>query len=204
MPAQPPAAAPDPVPAAWAPQAPVPNASAPASATPYAPAPPDPASQQPMDGSPVAAELTADAWDDGGIDEQTRLVGSAQQDLGDMEQTRVSAVALPPVRTLRIVADDGSERVVTTAVVIGRNPSAAEGEVLFVLKDETRSVSKTHLRLDGTGEDLLATDLGSTNGSAVLRPDGSRESLVPNTPTVVPPGATLAIGDRILTVEREQ
>src|SRR5699024_3875663 len=104
------------------------------------------------------------------------------------EQTRLSAVKLPAVKKLRLTADDGTDRLVEKAVVIGRNPSASGEEVLFVLKDVTRSVSKTHLRIDGTGEEITVTDLGSTNGSTILREDGSRENLVPNAPTVLPTG----------------
>lgn len=147
------------------------------------------------------AEHTADAWDGGDVDEQTRVVLSEQDDLGDLEQTRVSAVA-PRIPRVTLRADDGTERVVSSVVVIGRNPSAGDGEVQFVLKDESRSMSKTHVRLDGTGTDITVTDLGSTNGSAIVRADGSRENLVPNTPTVLPEGATLTLGDRSMTVER--
>lgn len=148
------------------------------------------------------SDLTGDAWD-AGVDEQTRL--SAPDDsLGDLEQTRISAVTLPAVKKLRLTADDGSERLVEKAVVIGRNPSAPGEEVLFVLKDDTRSVSKTHLRIDGTDEEITVTDLGSTNGSTILREDGSRENLVPNAPTVLPTGAQLTLGDRTLSVEKEQ
>lgn len=95
---------------------------------------------------------------------------------------------LPPVRTLRLTTDDGAERVVEKAVVVGRNPAASADEVLFVMKDDTRSVSKTHLRIDGSGDEVLVTDLGSTNGSTLLREDGARENLVPNAPTVLPIG----------------
>lgn len=158
---------------------------------------------QAPDGAPqhVPAEHTADVWNGGDVDEQTRVVLSEQDDLGDLEQTRVSAVA-PAIPKVTLRADDGTERVVSSPVVIGRNPSAGDGEVQFVLKDETRSMSKTHLRLDGTGTDITVTDLGSTNGSAILRADGSRENLVPNTPTVLPEGASLTLGDRSMTVER--
>src|SRR5699024_7835927 len=133
--------------------------------------------------------------------EDTRLAIPEDGDLGDLEQTRISA-SVPPVPTLRLVADDGTERSVQKPVVVGRNPSASEEEVLFVFKDDTRSVSKTHLRIDGTGENITVTDLGSTNGSAILREDGSRESLVPNTATVLPAGASVAIGDRTLDAGR--
>ena len=108
------------------------------------------------------------------------------------------------MKKVRLTTDDGAERVVEKAVVVGRNPSSPSGEVLFVMKDDTRSVSKTHLRIDGTGEELLVTDLGSTNGSTILREDGSRENLVPETPTVLPAGARLTLGDRTLSVERVQ
>ncbi|MGP9747156.1 RDD family protein [Brachybacterium sp. AOP29-B2-41] len=155
--------------------------------------------QEPV-GTP--GELTGDAWD-AGIDEQTRL-SEPDDSLGDLEQTRLSAVKLPAVKKLRLTADDGTDRLVEKAVVIGRNPSASGEEVLFVLKDDTRSVSKTHLRIDGTGEEITVTDLGSTNGSTILREDGSRENLVPNAPTVLPTGAQLTLGDRTLSVEREQ
>lgn len=151
------------------------------------------------------SDLTGDAWDveDNGVDEQTRL-SAADDPLGDLEQTRISAIQLPAVKKLRLSTDDGGERIVEKAVVIGRNPAAPGEEVLFVMKDDTRSVSKTHLRIDGTGDDVTVTDLGSTNGSSILREDGSRENLVPNSPTVLPTGAQVTLGDRALSVERTQ
>lgn len=183
---------------------------APAPEPPVAPAPmpqaqqPAPA-EEPAASAPAPNELTGDAWDgaDSEVDEQTRLT-AAPQDLGDLEQTRLSPAHLPVVPTHRLTLDDGAERVVDGAVVIGRNPVSADGELLFVLKDETRSVSKTHLRLDGTGDEVVVTDLGSTNGSTILREDGSREELTPDTPTVLPAGAQVTLGDRTLSVVREK
>lgn len=191
----------------WAPPPPAPSApaspGAPAPQQAFAPGTPGPQQPAPADAEQrgLPSELTTDAWDQAGIDEDTRLAMPGGGDLGDLEQTRISA-SVPPVPTLRLVADDGTERSVQQPVVVGRNPSASDEEVLFVFKDDTRSVSKTHLRIDGTGEDITVTDLGSTNGSAILREDGSRESLVPNTATVLPAGASVAIGDRTLDVGR--
>ena len=155
-----------------------------------------------MHGGDAPSDVTGDAWGDDGVDEATRM--SVPEDLGDLEATRISPAHLPPANKVRLTTDDGAERVVEKAVVVGRNPSSPSGEVLFVMKDDTRSVSKTHLRIDGTGEELLVTDLGSTNGSTILREDGSRENLVPETPTVLPAGARLTLGDRTLSVERVQ
>ena len=148
-------------------------------------------------------EITDDAWAGDEVDERTRV--TFDDDLGDLEQTRIStaSIARRP-HVVRITADDGTERVVESAVVIGRNPAPTTDAVQFILKDESRSVSKNHVRIDGTGSEIVVTDLGSTNGSAILRSDGSRETLMPDTPSVLPRGARLAIGDRILDVEREQ
>lgn len=188
---------------------------------PPAPAAPQPAQQW---GSPAPQSSAAPSWDapveertealdepiaaswgapDGGIDEHTRLVPS-EEPHEDLEQTRVTAVSPPARKKLRLIADDGTEHLVDTAAVIGRNPAAADGAGQLVLKDSTRSVSKTHLRIDDSGEDITVTDLGSTNGSAILHEDGSREALVPDAVTILPPGAQLTLGDRTLSVEREQ
>ncbi|APX32513.1 hypothetical protein BH708_07005 [Brachybacterium sp. P6-10-X1] len=202
------------------PQPPAPSFGEPAQQSPYqapgyqAPgASAEPGPTAPAEGRPGAPstgpgapnELTGDAWGgaDDAVDEQTRLT-VPDESLEDLEQTRVSAVQMPPVKTLRLTADDGTDRVVDRAVVIGRNPASDGQDLLFVLKDDTRSVSKTHLRIDGTAEAVVVTDLGSTNGSSVVREDGSRESLVPNSPTVLPSGAQVTLGDRTLSVEREQ
>ena len=194
-PAPSPAPAPGPVdssPAAWGPP--------PAASADQAPA--APGQDAAAHGGDAPSDVTGDAWGDDGVDEATRM--SVPEDLGDLEATRISPAHLPPVKKVRLTTDDGAERVVEKAVVVGRNPSSPSGEVLFVMKDDTRSVSKTHLRIDGTGEELLVTDLGSTNGSTILREDGSRENLVPETPTVLPAGARLTLGDRTLSVERVQ
>ncbi|MEE1649511.1 RDD family protein [Brachybacterium sp. J144] len=171
-----------------------------------APAPSAPAAQPPAPAQDAPHELTGSAWDGGSdeVDEATRMSVPEDDSLGDLEATRISPVKLPPKRTLRLVTDAGTERVVERAVVIGRNPTAPAGELLFVLQDDTRSVSKTHLLVDGTGDETTVTDLGSTNGSAIVREDGSREGLVPHSPTVLPAGAQVALGDRTLSVEREQ
>ena len=169
-------------------------------APPVAPAPDGTADDQ--HGGP--SEVTGDAWGevDDSVDEATRM--SVAEDLGDLEATRISPAHLPPLKKVRLTTDDGAERIVDKAVVVGRNPAAPGDELVFVMRDESRSVSKTHLRVDGTGEELVVTDLGSTNGSTILREDGSRENLVPQTPTVLPAGARVTLGDRTLSVERVQ
>jgi len=196
---------------AWG--SPAPAAPQDAWGTPAAPAPPQqdawtaapsaPAASAPSaPADPVAEETTGGPWDE--VDDRTRAFATDDVE-EDLEATRLSVIPPAPVRrgiTLRM--DDGAELRSERTVVVGRNPAAGDQEKPFVIKDDTRSVSKTHLRVDGTGDDVVVTDLGSTNGSAIVHPDGTREGLVQDTATVLPVGAQIAIGDRVLTVERDQ
>lgn len=135
------------------------------------------------------------------VDEQTRISAPAVDDMEDLEQTRISPRRFAVPR-LTLTLDDGTSQTVDTAVSVGRNPDQDLAPARFVIADATRSVSKSHARIDGTGESVIVTDLGSTNGTAIVHPDGRRDVLVPQSETVLPEGASLAIGDRTMTVER--
>lgn len=137
------------------------------------------------------------------LDESTRLT-QPTEDLGDVEATRVVPARRDRRPGYRLLLDDGSVHEVRGVATLGRNPAAETGEERLVLADETRSVSKSHLRLEATVEGLQVTDLGSTNGSALILADGSSQDLDPHSPLSLPDGATLSIGDRTLTVERIQ
>jgi uncharacterized RDD family membrane protein YckC len=182
-PASAPAPGVTPAPQTWVPQAP--NASAP---EPQASAP-EPVAPTPAPPAP-AVPAEEDAW--GG---DTRLVSNDR----DVEETRI--VQAPERRTVKLVLDDGTEQSAQGPVVVGRNPEAADHETALVLRDQTRSVSKTHLRLTPTFDGVTVTDLGSTNGSAIVGRDGTRVPLTANEPVELPAGARVAVGDRTLTVE---
>jgi uncharacterized RDD family membrane protein YckC len=167
-------------------------APAPTPAPPTAPAPAPPAAPAPEPVGPPAD-----------LDESTRL-SHPTEDLGDVEETRVVPARRDRRPGYRLLLDDGSAHEVRGVAMLGRNPSAETGQERIVLPDETRSVSKSHLRLESTAEGLQVTDLGSTNGSALILADGSSQDLDPHSPLSLPDGATLSIGDRTLTVERIQ
>jgi hypothetical protein len=167
-------------------------APTPAPAPPAAPAPAPPAAPAPEPVGPPAD-----------LDESTRL-SHPTEDLGDVEETRVVPARRDRRPGYRLLLDDGSAHEVRGVAMLGRNPSAETGQERIVLPDETRSVSKSHLRLESTAEGLQVTDLGSTNGSALILADGSSQDLDPHSPLSLPDGATLSIGDRTLTVERIQ
>lgn len=108
-----------------------------------------------------------------------------------------------PARRIRhraIVLVAGDERVeVATTALLGRNPVAAEGEVVAEtvrVMDLTRSVSKTHARLSWDGTRLDVEDLGSTNGTSIVTADGSRLVCSPGQPVQAVAGDTLFLGER--------
>ncbi|WP_396658408.1 DUF5684 domain-containing protein [Microbacterium sp.] len=74
--------------------------------------------------------------------------------------------------------------VTADVVIIGRRPSAdltRPGAQLVPVSDDTRTVSKTHARLERTGAGWTIVDLDSTNGVILVREDGVEVELEPGT-----------------------
>lgn len=105
--------------------------------------------------------------------------------------------------TLRAVLDDGTDLDLSSVVLLGRDPSAGpteHGANLVAVADPERSVSKTHLKVELIGGVVLATDRGSTNGSALVLADGTENALEPGVPTEVPSGCVVRFGTRTVRV----
>ncbi|MCI9859036.1 FHA domain-containing protein [Microbacterium proteolyticum] len=100
-----------------------------------------------------------------------------------------------------LLLDSGERLPLDTALILGRAPSApadAPAEV-YRWADMSRTLSKSHVRLEWDGRQVWVIDLGSTNGTFV-RGDGASTPLLPHQRTPVPTGVVLEIGDRTLTV----
>lgn len=100
-----------------------------------------------------------------------------------------------------LVLDSGERLTLDTALILGRAPSApadAPAEV-YRWADMSRTLSKSHVRLEWDGRQVWVIDLGSTNG-VFVRGDGAATPLLPHQRTPVPTGVVLEIGDRTLTV----
>lgn len=71
-------------------------------------------------------------------------------------------------------------------IVVGRQPKAIGDSLAVALPDATRTLSKTHARLtlDATSDTWSVTDLASTNGVAILTPEGELVA-PPNVATVI-------------------
>ena len=100
--------------------------------------------------------------------------------------------------------DTGDVINVTSAVVLGRNPVPAgmwaQADVVPVA-DPNFSISKTHLAVRVDGQYMFVTDLGSTNGTSVVAPDGSRTHVLAGAMVPVAKGYSIVFGDRRLEVE---
>ncbi|PFG42143.1 RDD family protein [Isoptericola jiangsuensis] len=158
---------------------------------PSAPSTPVPAAPAPVPVASVASPAPATDGLDDDL-EQTRFSVSSHRGVG--------GTGTPP----RIVVQLDTERRVHVArrTLVGRNPQQDTGAAaeLVRLEDTTRSVSKTHLELLPTADGLTVSDLRSTNGSALIAPDGTVRELAPGTPATVTAGWTVQLGERRLTV----
>ena len=102
---------------------------------------------------------------------------------------------------VRVMVDGQARHTLTTTAVVGRRPALDSPDVtLITLTDLSRTISKSHLRLDLQDDGRLRiTDLGSTNGSSVVYEGGASQPLVPFEPMVIDIKDHVALGDHTLT-----
>lgn len=99
--------------------------------------------------------------------------------------------------------DTGATIPVAETVLLGRNPDSAghPGARVIPLEDDSRSLSKTHLRVRPVEGGLEITDCASTNGSGLIR-GGIEYSVAAGTPIMTIEGDTVRLGDRLAAVVR--
>lgn len=106
----------------------------------------------------------------------------------------------------RVTVDSGESFVVEGLTLLGRRPEARPDEPVHrvvPLTSHDLSVSKTHAQVQVTSDgSLVVTDLGSTNGSILIRSGASRE-LPPGRPVTLLADDVVRFGDRTITVHRE-
>lgn len=119
---------------------------------------------------------------------------AALPDQGDLSE---------PVPTWVLAASTGERVVIAGSGLVGRKPVAAAGESfdqLVPISDPTRSVSKTHLEFGVEGGELWVLDRFSSNGSAVVAPDGQRRECEPGRRYRLARGSRVEIGDQHLLI----
>lgn len=128
----------------------------------------------------------------------------ADFDLSLVDETASLQLTAPPSRPFALVSSTGQRFEVSGRSLLGRNPSPTPGQpydAVLVLADDGKTVSKNHLELLVVADQLLATDLGSGNGTVVEAPGTAPLRLAPLAPHPVPRGARLLLGRHTLDVE---
>lgn len=99
--------------------------------------------------------------------------------------------------------DSGESIPVIEPVLLGRNPDAAEhpGARAIALADDSRSLSKTHMRVTPIDGGLEIVDCRSTNGSGLIR-GGIEYAVTAGVPVATTEGDTIRLGDRTAAVVR--
>lgn len=144
----------------------------------------------PAAGAPLAARRSVSA--------QQRPPGTEEDD--DAEQTVIARRRRP---TWTLTAAGRTVPLVADVVILGRQPSpdpAYPRAQLVVVDDRTRTVSKTHARLELKPDGWQVTDLHSTNGVLIPTLMGTEEEIGPGSP--VPAGDRFRLGDAQITLTR--
>ncbi len=87
-------------------------------------------------------------------------------------------------------------------VLLGRAPQVtrvANNEIprLITVASPNQDISRTHAEVRMDGEDVVVTDLRSTNGVLLLRQGQGAQRLHPGEPTVVEPGVVVDLGEGV-------
>lgn len=111
--------------------------------------------------------------------------------------------ATPPPPTWQLVLDDGREVPLDRAAVLGRRPAQPPGKPvhLVTVEDTTKTLSKSHIRVDADADSPFVTDLGSTNGSALITSTG-QVTLHAHQPRRIPEGQVVRFGEHEFTIRR--
>jgi hypothetical protein len=134
--------------------------------------------------------------------------GHAPNDADVVERTMMRParqVVSAEVQLPTIVVSDGRRVSLETAIVIGRNPDATRGGGgATSLSINDRSISKTHAVIGLDGDELVVTDLHSSNGTR-LEIAGRTSACEPGVPVRVPIGdVTLHLGSARFHVRASQ
>lgn len=118
---------------------------------------------------------------------------------GDIAQGSLQRRPRPDVAAL--LMPSGERIPLRETVVFGRRPrsrSANARAKLVVVDSPEEDISRSHLEIRVEDWNVVAEDLGSTNGTMLLRPGQQPQRLRPETPAFVQPGDRLDIGEGVV------
>ncbi|ROR96058.1 FHA domain-containing protein [Salana multivorans] len=122
--------------------------------------------------------------------------------LGSGDSPEATTAQIPVVASVTLVLPDGQRLTLVRDAVVGRAPEPLQrGQEALVLADATNSVSRSHALLRLRGGQLWVEDLGSANGTTLVRPDGHVHWVERGESSRVEPGMRIGLGQMIVTVE---
>lgn len=142
-----------------------------------------------------------------------RVVPRSTEEIPDDDYDGTRLVANPTRPSARpseggwfFTLDDGREIDIAQLVLIGRNPSPRPDEepiaTLVNAGEPSTTISRTHLAVGADARGAYVIDRGSTNGTALVLPDGSYEPCPVGVQTRVREGQIVSFGERTLRVGR--
>jgi resuscitation-promoting factor RpfA len=117
--------------------------------------------------------------------------------------------AVPAPAPARITLSTGDTVALDRPVLVGRAPqvsrvTSAQVPRLVTVPSPLQDISRTHAEVRMDGDDVVLTDLRSTNGVLVVRPHAAPQRLQPGEATVLQPGVLVDLGEGVtFTVERD-
>lgn len=100
-----------------------------------------------------------------------------------------------------LLLDTGQSIPVNRTIVLGRAPSPQRAtDSPMPVEDQTRSLSRTHVRIAPSEGGITIEDLNSANGTRARSPNGQTHTLVPGQPIELPMNSQLLLGERLISV----
>lgn len=110
-----------------------------------------------------------------------------------IDDTHIAEKVEVPAAPTQLLLPDGRREQLAGRMLVGRKPSADNGEQAVTIADDQRSISRTHFAIDVIERAVLLTDLGSANGTRLHR-DGHELTLSADSPVALLPGDEIRIG----------
>ena len=100
-----------------------------------------------------------------------------------------------------LLLDTGQSIPVNRTIVLGRAPSPQRAtDSPIPVEGQTRSLSRTHVRIAPSEGGITIEDLNSANGTRARSPNGQTHTLVPGQPIELPMNSQLLLGERLISV----
>ena len=165
----------------------------------------EPASEPDRSMTPPAADPHRLSEDHDGLTVLSSDMVALRRQLPDWAGDAVPQLSVPTPHTrapAKLLMSTGLVVSLNRPVLIGRAPQVTRvtgNEIprLITVASPNQDISRTHCEVRMDGDDVVVTDLRSTNGVLLLRQGSGAQRLHPGEPTVVEPGVVVDLGEGV-------